>query len=134
MNVQADPVLHLLQDRTLSEITEITKELTQDALETVSTSRTLMLRTLDDSFNASLARDLLLSSVSQAMGARSRLLFWTETNAYAIGLTVVTLGNSYTHGSVLLMELIDGMSRVLFWHDMFLHCLAEAEAYENTDA
>lgn len=106
MNVKKD-LLDPFDGLTIKELTEVTQGLLLDALDAASVSRTLKLRILDDSFNVPLARDLLLSWVSQAMEVRAQLQFWTEMNGYASGLQVQTIGTDFTHGSVLAMELIE---------------------------
>jgi hypothetical protein len=57
--------------------------------------------------------DQALSYLAQAMGAHSRLQYWTGQNGYAIGLPQKQLLQSYTHGSILLRELIDALAEGL---------------------
>lgn len=100
---------------TLRELVEVIQELLQEGLAAASASRTSTRKTSVGSYSGPLVRDLLLSWVSQATAARARLLFWTEMNEYASGLQVKTIGQSFTHGSVLVMELISYMPNVVLY-------------------
>lgn len=51
--------------------------------------------------------DRLLSCLSQATGAHSRLRYWMAQNGYAIGLPVSQILQNFTLGSMLARELID---------------------------
>lgn len=114
MNEKKDP-LYPFGDLTLRELIEATRELLQGALGVVSASRKLKQRISDGSFSGPLARDLLLSWASQAMGGLVQLQFWMETNEYVSGQPVKTIGTSFTYGSVLVMSLISVMPNVLFY-------------------
>lgn len=117
MNEKMDP-FNLSAELTLKELTEVTQELLQDALDVVSRSRTLKQKTSDVLYSGPLVRDLLLSWVLLATGARARLLYWMETSEYANGLQVRTIGMSYTLGSQLAMELISAMPNVMVFTDL----------------
>lgn len=114
MNEKRDP-LYPFGSLTLTELIEAIQELLRDALAVVSASRKSKPKILDGSFSAPLARDLLLSWASQAMAGLVQLQFWTETSEYASGQLVKTIGTSFTHGSVLVMNLISVMPNVLFY-------------------
>lgn len=126
MNEKMDP-FYPFGDQTLKEMTEVTQELLRDVLDVVSATRISKQRTLDVSCSGPLARDLLLYWASQAMAARSRLLFWMETNGYASGLRVRKIGTDYTLGSQLAMELISTMPNVLFYTELLKREYEQAE-------
>ena len=115
---KATAAISELSGLTLTEVVGVSSAFLESALKAASASRTLTPKILEGLYNGPLARDLLLSWVSQAMAARAQLQFWMEINDYAIGLQVRTLGMSYTRGSVLLMELIELLPTIAYLTEM----------------
>jgi hypothetical protein len=114
MNEKTDPT-YPFTDLTLRELIEVTQELLQEGLAAASASRISTQKISVGSYSGPLVRDLLLFWVSQATAARVRLQFWMETNEYGNGLQVKTIGQTFTHGSVLVMELISYMPNVVLY-------------------
>lgn len=112
MNVK-QPGMNQLASLTLEQMIEVTAELTQDARAVASATRMLKPKISDYLCSGPLLRDLLLSSVSRLTGARCQLQYWMEMNEYASGLALWTIGQSYTRGSVLAMEVVEEMSVTL---------------------
>lgn len=129
MNEKTD-LLAPFGDLTVKELTEVTQELLQDALDVASASRISKLKISGNSCSVPLVRDSLLSWASLAMAVRARLLYWTETREYESGLAVRTIGMSFTHGSALVMELIDTTRLTIHYTKALKSLLRDADILE----
>lgn len=75
--------------------------------------------------------DRLLSYLAQATGAHSRLRYWMAQNGYATGLPMELILRNYTHGSILLRELIDALSLAIEYAEEWREKRAEENELKN---